>query len=601
MRRLTDLGAPDAHHHGMFGLMAAAMAENRPAGPQRATGQARFPELTRLRHMAQAVAVNFRLARRPGAARIAVVTWPRQAEGAPPALPSGVHDAVIDRWGQAQEQVPPAFVCSEIKAALRADVPSRAAGPHRVVTSLHLNDLGLTSIPAELSKAGSLQKLDLFENRIGDFPAEFAQAQALRAVFMGRNRLTTFPAEMCQAKSLETLELKENRLTSFPAAMGQAQALKQLDLGYNRLEHFPAEMGQAKALQILHLNNNRLTALPDEIAGLSNLRYLDLSYNLFTTVPPALLDLPETTEIDLRHNPIAEADLMAVREMAAQRRRDGRTVPQLLLRALQAEAGELREVAANGMNVHTTVLTDAFKKRLNDVARQFPQQLNGSVDEQRTELSGIAARLTQALERHATHHAPSPDASCTALHVANLMFEKGQGAVAAFYNEFNRSAGHVLAYTFLAIEAQVARTPVEDRAEASHNGMSALIRALENGSGNCDTRLCEEVMQVIGLPLSGYAQQHPDIIEIKAPEVAASEARDVTLGVAKSILLQMLETGSGSLAATPSAAWRARLLATMQREHPVVTADQVEQAVRAIESAWPEFYELVNEQRAAGR
>ena len=142
MRRLTDLG----DHHGMFGMfgmMAAAMAEHRPDGPQRAAGQARFPELTRLRHMAQAMAVNFRQARRPDAARIAVVTWPGQAAGAPPASSSGVHDAAIDRWGRAQEQILPAFVCREIKAALQADVSSRAAGSHRIVTSLHLSDLGL--------------------------------------------------------------------------------------------------------------------------------------------------------------------------------------------------------------------------------------------------------------------------------------------------------------------------------------------------------------------------------------------------------------------------------------------------------------------------
>ena len=457
----------------------------------------------------------------------------------------------------------------------------------------------LTGFPAEMGNAKALRNLTLSDNRLESFPAEMGQAQALQVLNLNRNRLENFPGEMGQAKSLQSLHLSGNRLRSFPAEMGQAKALQQLYLSQNVLESLPAEIGQANALEGLHLDDNRLSDLPLEIAHLSNLRFLDLSGNRFTTVPGALLELPEATEIDLRHNPIPEAEILAVRERLAQRLANGQTVPQLLLPPLAAEVGELREAAVNQMNVHTTVLTAAFQKRLNEVALQFPQQLDGSAEQQRAELGAIAARLTQALDEHATRHAPDPEALHEARQAADLMFQKGQGAAEAFHNEFDRSAGHVLAYTFLAIEAQIAHTPEEHRAEATRSGMARLIGALENGSGNCDTRLCEEVMQVIGLPLSDHAQQHPEVIHVTPPRATAGEAQDVTLGVAKSLLREMLETEPGSIGEAPSAVWRARLQATMLRDHPAVTPGQVEQAVQTIESAWQEFRELVEEQRTA--
>ena len=495
-------------------------------------------------------------------------------------------------------------------------------GQARSLQTLELRENQLTSFPAEMGQAHALQALDLTSNRLesfpaemgqakalrtlllnnnllSSFPAEIAQAQALQELDLGNNRLTGFPAEMGNAKALRTLNLSCNRLESFPAEMGQAQALKVLNLNRNRLASFPKEMGHATALQFLRLSDNRLSDLPIEIAQLSNLRFLDLSSNRFTTVPGALLELPEATEIDLRHNPIPEAEILAVRERMAQRLADGQTVPQLLLPQLAAEVGELREAAVNQMNVHTTVLTAAFQNRLNEVALQFPQQLCGSAEQQRAELGVIAARLTQALDEHATQHAPDPEALHKARQAADLMFQKGQGAAEAFHNEFDRSTGHVLAYTFLAIEAQVAHTPEAHRPEATRCGMARLIGALENGSGNCDTRLCEEVMQVIGLPLSDYAQQYPEVVNIAPPRTAAGEAQDVTLGVAKTVLRDMVETEPGLIGEAPSDVWRARLLATMQHDHPGVAPEQVEQAVQTIESAWQEFRELVDEQRAA--
>ena len=401
-----------------------------------------------------------------------------------------------------------------------------------------------------------------------------------------------------RSSKFEILDLKGAQLTSFPPEMGQAQALQGLYLNQNRLTSFPAEMGQAQALQILFLSDNQLSDLPKEIAQLTKLRFLDLDNNRFAHVPRALLELPSTTEINLSNNPLPDAEILAVRAEIAQRLAEGKTVPQLIMPGLEAEAGELREAVANGMNVHTGVLTNAFKKRLDAVALQFPEQLQGSLVAQRAEMTVITQRLTTALEAHAHNHPVNPDAFSQARGVAHLMFQKGQGHEATYVNDFQHSAGHVLAYTFLAMEAQWANTPKAEQAQAKSNGMTALIQALKSGSGECDTRLCEEVMQTIGLPLSDYAQAHPDIIAIKAPQTSVDQSRDVIVNVAKNVLRALLEKDRALTCDAPPAAWRAMVVKEMETDHPKVLPEQIETNLEKIESAWQTFHEQVEEKMA---
>lgn len=474
----------------------------------------------------------------------------------------------------------------------------------RHAKSLHtlwLCDNQLTSFPAEMAQSKRLNGLGLGNNQLTSFPAEMGQSKSLRTLGLNNNQLTSFPAEMGRAKALHTLWLNDNQLTSFPAEMGQAKALHTLHLSNNQLTSFPAEMGQAKALEFLRLEHNQLTDLPNEITHLKQLKHLNLNHNQFAQVPRFLLNLPAYTVIDLLDNPLPEEEIIAVREIMAQRFAAGQTVPQLLLPALPGEAGELREAAANDMNVHTTVLTDAFKKRLDDVARQFPGQLCGSIHAQRLEMAAIAQRLMDALNDHAGTDATDARVLAQARDVAALMFQKGQGTADAYYNEFDRSSGHVLAYTFLALEAQWARTPEAHQAEALRRGVAMLTRALDSGSGMCDTRLCEEVMQVIGLPLSDYAEMHQEVLGIVPPSISVAELRDVTLAVAKKVLQEMLESGPALPGNTPPEAWRPIVTERMQRDHPNLLPEQWEPHVTEIASNWQMFHDLVDEQTSVGR
>jgi hypothetical protein len=308
---------------------------------------------------------------------------------------------------------------------------------------------------------------------------------------------------------------------------------------------------------------------------------------------------------------LPDEEIRAVRVLINQRRAAGQTVPQLILPPLPEDAGGLREAVANDMNVHTGVLTDAFKKQLNALAQQFPDHLIGSNDQQRQQMAEIQTRLTHALDEYALQHRPDATLLAKANDVASLMFQKGQGETQAYVNEFQQveagtdgdvfkgTAGHVLAYTFLALEAQWLRTPEPHQAEAQSNGMAALIDALVSGSGMCDTRLCEEVLQTIGLPLSKHAQENPEVVGIQLVQIGADQIRDMVMTAAKQVLAALLDADPTLSSETPPAAWRPTLVATMQKDHPAISAEAVEKQIQQIASAWEIFHDIVVEQRVA--
>jgi hypothetical protein len=186
----------------------------------------------------------------------------------------------------------------------------------------------------------------------------------------------------------------------------------------------------------------------------------------------------------------------------ARRRAAGQTVPHLILSAADANEGDLRAVlraaGPNGIGAHEAVLTALFSRRLNEVAQQFPADLVGTQRQQRAQMRQIEARLLTALDEHAAQHPQAPAAKG----VAKNMFATAYGERGAFTNDFDRSNGHVLAYTFLSLEKQWGLTrehALEHLPEAQTNGMNMLIERMTGLiDGHCDTREVEELLQLVG-------------------------------------------------------------------------------------------------------
>ena len=158
--------------------------------------------------------------------------------------------------------------------------------PLRVV-NLAVNSRGLDgTIPATLGNLASLQRLDLFENRLtGPIPAELGRLANLH---------------------LQELDLSENRLTGpIPAELGRLADLQELDLSDNRLTGpIPAELGRLANLQELDLSDNRLTGgIPSQMGRLAHLGSLLLHGNeLSGVIPPELGEMHRLVEVDLFGN-----------------------------------------------------------------------------------------------------------------------------------------------------------------------------------------------------------------------------------------------------------------------------------------------------------
>ena len=215
------------------------------------------------------------------------------------------------------------------------------------------------------------------------------------------------------------------------------------------------------------------------------------------------------------------------------------------------------------------------------------------------QIRAIEARLNGALTVHGGQLGLDAQELWQAGGVATMMFQKSRGEQSENYNDFHHSAGHVLAYTFLGLERQWAQTPEMHQTEARRNGMERLIQALQNGHGNCDTRLCEEVLQTIGLPLSAYATAHPEIVAIRPAAVGTRESRDIIFDEAKKVLTDLMQGGAELRDAAPPDAWRAALSQRLRRDHPRLSSEQENACVQQIESDWPTFHALVAEQRIA--
>ncbi|MBI3212019.1 MAG: leucine-rich repeat domain-containing protein [Simkania negevensis] len=162
---------------------------------------------------------------------------------------------------------------------------SGLSGVLRNVTTLDLSNLGLTTLPMEVCKLVSLQRLNLAGNCLTSLPKEIGDLVALTSLWLKDNRLTSLPREIRNLTALRFLTLHNNRLTSLLQEIGNLTALTQLSLNGNRLTSLPQEIGDLTALTHLWLHNNQLTSLLQEIGNLTALRLLALEDNQLTSLP----------------------------------------------------------------------------------------------------------------------------------------------------------------------------------------------------------------------------------------------------------------------------------------------------------------------------
>lgn len=111
-------------------------------------------------------------------------------------------------------------------------------------TNLHLEGLGLTTLPPEIG-----------------------ELTAIKGLYLSANLLTTLPPEIGNLSALERLDIQKNLLTNLPPEIGKLSALTELHLGGNQLISLPPELRKLEHLKHLFLHDNLSLGLSNEVLG----------------------------------------------------------------------------------------------------------------------------------------------------------------------------------------------------------------------------------------------------------------------------------------------------------------------------------------------
>ncbi|MEW6469482.1 MAG: leucine-rich repeat domain-containing protein [Bacteroidota bacterium] len=91
------------------------------------------------------------------------------------------------------------------------------------------------------------------------FPVEICLYTGAKQVVILKNKISSVPADIGKMQSLEKLDLSGNQLTTLPAQIGQLENLEKLILDNNPIESLPKELGNCKKLKSLSLKGTKLT------------------------------------------------------------------------------------------------------------------------------------------------------------------------------------------------------------------------------------------------------------------------------------------------------------------------------------------------------
>ena len=193
------------------------------------------------------------------------------------------------------------MLSSDILSELRA---GKLAGTTRLDLSADL-----TVFPPEIfDLAGSLEILNLSQNRLCDLPDDLHRLTKLRILFCSENEFTHLPAVLGRCPSLTMIGFKSNQIRHVDER-SLPSSLRWLILTDNRISQLPSSIGRCRDLQKLMLAGNRLESLPDELSDCVNLELIRLSSNRLQMLPDWLFTLPRLSWLALAANPVFETQL----------------------------------------------------------------------------------------------------------------------------------------------------------------------------------------------------------------------------------------------------------------------------------------------------
>ncbi len=146
------------------------------------------------------------------------------------------------------------------------------------VTSLDLNNLGLTAIPDEIVRFKNLEELWMIGNNVSHFDIKLlGQLKNLRLINLDNSEIQRLPENIARLSKLEILSLGSNPIISIPKSIYRLSNLKELDLSLTKISRIDPEISELTQLQKLDLgSNHHLYDIPDDVFELRSLKELSL-------------------------------------------------------------------------------------------------------------------------------------------------------------------------------------------------------------------------------------------------------------------------------------------------------------------------------------
>ncbi|XP_027932635.1 LRR repeats and ubiquitin-like domain-containing protein At2g30105 [Vigna unguiculata] len=169
-----------------------------------------------------------------------------------------------------------------------------------------LSESNLEAIPEEVWVCGSsVRVLDCNNNSIKSVPVEIARLTSLEKLFMNSNEIEDESIKwegLTTLKHITVLTLNYNNLTTLPSALGSLTSLKELHVSNNKLGGFPDEIGHLTKLEVLQANNNRISIISDTIGNCHSLVEVDFSSNFLSELPETFSSLKNLKALYLSNN-----------------------------------------------------------------------------------------------------------------------------------------------------------------------------------------------------------------------------------------------------------------------------------------------------------
>ncbi|XP_062325406.1 leucine-rich repeat protein 1 [Osmerus eperlanus] len=169
----------------------------------------------------------------------------------------------------------------------KKDYPLTSNFPYSL-EQLQVSYCRLSRIDLRMLSLKSLRKLDLSNNHIKKLPDTIGDLGCLADLVLHNNHLESFSEALCLSSlqgTLQNLDLSQNRLQALPTQLCHLRELVNLKLDDNKLKCLPFRIGHLSKLRFLSAAHNQLSLLPDNFRKLS-LENLDLFGNPFTQPNP---------------------------------------------------------------------------------------------------------------------------------------------------------------------------------------------------------------------------------------------------------------------------------------------------------------------------